>query len=68
MNIIDLHNPNRVKKEADNVIILLSDGNFIQDEFKISRVELRLYNEKVDEKLGRVFTDYFFCRNKQRFS
>ena len=53
MNIIDLHNPSRVKKEPDNVIILLSDGNFIQDGFKISRVELRLYNEKVDQRLGK---------------
>ena len=53
MNIIDLHNPSRVKKEPDNVIILFSAGNFIQDEFKISRVELRLYNEKTDDKLGK---------------
>lgn len=53
VNIVDLHNPSRVKKEADNTIILLSEGDFIQDEFKISRVELRLYNEKVDERLGR---------------
>ena len=27
-------------------------GNFIQDEFKISKVELRLYLEQTDEKLG----------------
>ena len=53
MNIIDVHNPSRVKKEADNVIVLFSEGNFIQDEFKISRVELRLYNEKTDYKLGK---------------
>ena len=53
MNIVDLHDPSRVRKEADNVIVLLSEGDFVQDEFKISRVELRLYNEKVDEKLGK---------------
>ena len=53
MNIVDLHNPSRVKKGADHTIVLLSDGDFIQDEFKISRVELRLYNEKADERLGK---------------
>lgn len=52
MNVIDLHNPQRVNKIPDDVKVLFSSGNFIQDEFKISRVELRLYNEKTDEKLG----------------
>lgn len=52
MNIVDLHDPKRVDKIPDNVEVLLSDGNFIQDEFKISRVELRLYNEKTDNRLG----------------
>ncbi|QLH02784.1 hypothetical protein C5F47_04045 [Nitrosopumilus cobalaminigenes] len=52
MNIVDLHDPKRVDKIPDDVEVLLSDGNFIQDEFKISRVELRLYNEKTDNQLG----------------
>ena len=52
MNIVDLHEPKRVDKTPDDVKVLLSDGNFIQDEFKISRVELRLYSEQIDEKLG----------------
>lgn len=52
MNIVDLHDPQRVNKTPDDVKVLFSSGNFIQDEFKISRVELRLYNEKTDEKLG----------------
>ena len=52
MNIVDLHEPKRVDKTPDGVEVLLSDGNFIQDEFKISRVELRLYSEQIDEKLG----------------
>ena len=52
MNIVDLHEPKRVDKTPDAVDVLLSDGNFIQDEFKISRVELRLYSEQIDEKLG----------------
>ena len=47
-----MHNPDRIKKLPDSVNILLSAGGFIQDEFKISKVELRLYNEQADEKLG----------------
>ena len=52
MNIVDLHDPTRVDKVPDAVEILFSSGGFIQDEFKISKVELRLYSEKTDEKLG----------------
>jgi|AJXC01.1.fsa_nt_gi hypothetical protein len=52
MDIIDMHNPNRVKRNPDSVEILLSSGNFIQDEFVISKVELRLYNEQIDDTLG----------------
>ena len=52
MNIVDLHDPTRVDKTPDDVIVMLSSGNFVQDDFIISKVELRLYNEKTDEKLG----------------
>lgn len=52
MNVIDLHDPNRVSKTPDDIKVLISSGNFIQDEFIVSTVELRLYNEKTDEKLG----------------
>jgi len=52
MNIIDLHNPLRVDKIPDKVEVLLSSGNFTQDNFVISKVELRLYTERTDEKLG----------------
>jgi hypothetical protein len=52
MNIVDLHDPKRVDRTPDKVIVLLSSGNFIQDEFVISTVELRLYIERTDEKLG----------------
>ena len=52
MNIVDLHDPKRVDRAPDDVKILFSSGNFIQDEFKISKVELRLYSERTDEKLG----------------
>ena len=52
MKIIDIHNPNRVDKTPDSIEILLSSGNFIQDEFTIFKVELRLYNERTDDSLG----------------
>ena len=52
MDVVDLHDPNRISKTPDDVKVLVSSGNFIQDEFAISAVELRLYNEKTDEKLG----------------
>jgi len=52
MIIVDLHDPQRVNKTPDGVEVLLSSGNFVQDGFTISKVELRLYNEKTDKKLG----------------
>ncbi|RMW37814.1 MAG: hypothetical protein EA447_04905 [Nitrosopumilus sp.] len=52
MDIVDLHDPQRVNRTPDETMTLLSSGNFIQDEFKISTVELRLYLENTDEKLG----------------
>jgi len=52
MNIVDLHDPKRVDRTPDAVEVLFSSGNFIQDDFKISKVELRLYSEQNDEKLG----------------
>lgn len=52
MNIVDLHDPTRVDKTPDAVEVLFSSGNFLQDDFKISKVELRLYSEQTDEKLG----------------
>ena len=53
MTIVDLHDPQRVNRKPDSVEVLLSSGNFIQDDFRISKVELRLYNERTDEKLGK---------------
>ena len=52
MIFVDLHDPQRVNKTPDDVEVLLSSGNFVQEDFVISKVELRLYNEKTDEKLG----------------
>ena len=52
MRIIDLHDPQRVNRIPDSIEILLSSGDFVQDEFVIFKVELRLYTERTDEKLG----------------
>ncbi|MHA7647154.1 hypothetical protein [Nitrosopumilus sp. S4] len=52
MKIIDLHDPDRVNRTPDETQVLFSSGNFIQNGFTISKVELRLYNEREDEKLG----------------
>ena len=52
MEIIDLHDPSRVNRDPDNIKILLETGQITQDEFKIFKIELRLYHEKIDDKLG----------------
>lgn len=52
MDVIDLHDPQRVKRRPDDVKILFSNGSFTQDEFLISKVELRLYKEQTDDNLG----------------
>lgn len=52
MDIVDLHDPQRVNRRPDKTEVLFSSGSFVQDEFKISKVELRLYLEKTDENLG----------------
>ena len=52
MHKIDLYDPTRVDKTPDDIQILFSSGNFTQDDFIISKVELRLYLERTDEKLG----------------
>ena len=53
MNIIDLYDPKRVEKTPNEVRVLLEgSGNFMQEGYKIFRVEMRLYIEDCDQKLG----------------
>ena len=52
MNIVDLHNPQRINRTPDGIEVLFSSGNFVDHEFSVHKVELRLYLEKIDEKLG----------------
>lgn len=41
-----------MNRQADDTIILLDDGNFVDQGFVIKKIELRLYVEKIDQKLG----------------
>jgi hypothetical protein len=52
MKIIDLPNPERINRVPDRSIILFSEKNYSEHGFKIKKVELRLFIEKIDEKLG----------------
>ncbi len=52
LKIIDLHNPERVNRKPDQIEVLLSSGDFKDQGFLIKKVELRLYKEKIDGKLG----------------
>ncbi|MGI9567436.1 MAG: hypothetical protein ACR2LL_10565 [Nitrosopumilus sp.] len=52
MKIVDLHDPTRVNRIPNESVILFSTEDFVQDSFIVSKVELRLYVEKIDPKLG----------------
>jgi hypothetical protein len=52
LKIIDFHNPERVNRKPDQTEILFSSGDFEEQGFLIKHVELRLYIEKNDDKLG----------------
>ncbi len=52
MKIIDLHDPNRVNRKPDQIEILFNSGDFEEQGFLVKHVELRLYVEKIDGKLG----------------
>ncbi|MDH3676987.1 MAG: hypothetical protein OEQ12_01650 [Nitrosopumilus sp.] len=52
MKIIDLANPKRVDRDPDETEVLFSSGDFEEQGFLVNRVELRLYVEKTDKKLG----------------
>lgn len=53
MKITDLPDPERVNRTPDQIEILLSSGAFEDQGFLIKHVELRLYIEKIDERLGK---------------
>jgi hypothetical protein len=52
LKLIDIHNPERVNRKPDQIEILFSSGDFEEQGFLVKHVELRLYVEKNDDKLG----------------
>jgi hypothetical protein len=52
MKIVDIANPDRVNRQPDDVISLLDSGSYVEQGHVIKKIELRLYVEKTDQKLG----------------
>ncbi len=52
MKIIDVANPKRIQKPPDKSIEIISNGNYLEQGFKVVKVELRLYEEQQDVNLG----------------
>ena len=52
MRYIDISNPKRVDRNPDKIIELLSNGSITEKGYVIKNIQLRLYIEKHDKKLG----------------
>jgi len=52
MKYIDIADSNRVNRSPDKIIQVLSDGTIVEKGYKIKNIQLRLYTEKNDKKLG----------------
>lgn len=52
MKYIDIADPKRVDRTPNKIIQLLSDGTITERGYKIKNIQLRLYTEKNDKKLG----------------
>ena len=52
MKHIDISSPDRVKRNPDKTIQLLRNGPITQNGYNIESIQLRLYMEKIDKKLG----------------
>ena len=52
MKHIDITNPKRVDRNPDKIIELLSNGSITENGYVIKNIQLRLYIEKYDKKLG----------------
>ena len=52
MKFIDISNPDRFNRSPDSVVSLFSEANYSEQGLIIKKVELRLFVEKNDEKLG----------------
>lgn len=52
MHFVDIPEPGRVGREPDRTEVLIAGGGFEEHGFAVSRVELRLYEEGTDGRLG----------------
>ena len=52
MRYIDISNPKRVDRNPDKIIELLTNGTITENGYVIKNIQLRLYIEKYDKKLG----------------
>ena len=52
MKFIDMHNPDRVNRNPDQSEVIFNSGDYLEQGFLVSRAELRLYIEHIDEHLG----------------
>ena len=52
MRYVDISNPKRVDRNPDKIIELLSSGSITERGYVIKNIQLRLYIEEHDEKLG----------------
>ena len=52
MKHVDITDPKRVDRIPDKTIQLLSNGSTTEKDYKIKNIQLRLYIEKNDKKLG----------------
>lgn len=52
MKIIDVANPQRINRDPDGTVVLLSSGNFVEQGVVINKIEMRLYVQSNDAKLG----------------
>ena len=52
MKYVDISNPKRIDQIPDKIIQILSDGTTAEKGYKIKNIQLRLYIEKNDKKLG----------------
>jgi hypothetical protein len=52
MKYVDISNPKRIDRIPDKISQILSDGTTTEKGYKIKNIQLRLYIEKNDKKLG----------------
>lgn len=52
MKVVDVVNPQRINRLPDKTIVLLSGGNFVEQGFTVKKIQLCLYVQRHDEKLG----------------